>query len=146
MDTGIWWSSGDGDAYSYVTRTAGKNVAADIAEKLCASVSARLEGRQIGTLSRVSRSVHEAVHEACVQMLTPKRSIDILNEVLAAAPRPFVIVFCGVNGVGKSTNLAKASHRTYFTRLLVSYSYLHLLASTTPFDLQSKGSSLRWMS
>lgn len=82
-------------------------MASDIADKLCASVSARLEGRQIGTLSSVSRAVREAVHDACVLMLTPKRSIDILNEVRAAAPRPFSIVFCGVNGVGKSTNLAK---------------------------------------
>lgn len=101
-------------------------MASDIAEKLCASVSARLEGRQIGTLSSVSRAVREAVHDACVLMLTPKRSIDILNEVRAAAPRPFSIVFCGVNGVGKSTNLAKVRAR-------LAYKPTSTRASTTVY-------------
>lgn len=44
-----------------------------------------------------------------LQLLTPKRRVDILRDVLEAKRehRPYVIVFCGVNGVGKSTNLAK---------------------------------------
>ena len=44
-----------------------------------------------------------------MQILRPKRRIDILRDVEEAADkgRPYVITFCGVNGVGKSTNLAK---------------------------------------
>lgn len=44
-------------------------------------------------------------------MLTPKRRVNILRDVMdaKAQSRPYVIVFCGVNGVGKSTNLAKVS-------------------------------------
>ncbi len=44
-----------------------------------------------------------------MQILRPKRRIDILRDVEEAASkgRPYVITFCGVNGVGKSTNLAK---------------------------------------
>ncbi len=91
---------------------AAKNVAAEIAEKLCASVSARLEGKQTGTLESVRSTVRQALQDACVQMLTPKRNIDILRDVnqvrtAGRSPRPYVLVFCGVNGVGKSTNLAK---------------------------------------
>ena len=43
------------------------------------------------------------------QLLTPKRRVDILRDIAHAKSesRPYVIVFCGVNGVGKSTNLAK---------------------------------------
>ena len=49
------------------------------------------------------------MEEALVRILTPKRSIDILRDVREAQEekRPYVIVFVGVNGVGKSTNLAK---------------------------------------
>lgn len=45
----------------------------------------------------------------CLQLLTPKRRVDILRDILEAKreKRPYIIVFCGVNGVGKSTNLAK---------------------------------------
>lgn len=44
-----------------------------------------------------------------MQILQPKRRVDILRDVMEAQSqqRPFVITFCGVNGVGKSTNLAK---------------------------------------
>lgn len=49
------------------------------------------------------------MEEALVRILTPRRSIDILRDVHAAKEqnKPYVIVFVGVNGVGKSTNLAK---------------------------------------
>merc|ERR1712113_841934 len=44
--------------------------------------------------------------------LTPKKSIDVLRAALAAknAGRVYTIVFLGVNGVGKSTNLAKVAY------------------------------------
>lgn len=49
------------------------------------------------------------MEEALLRILTPRRSIDILRDVHSAKEqgRPYVVVFCGVNGVGKSTNLAK---------------------------------------
>lgn len=49
------------------------------------------------------------MEEALVRILTPRRSIDILRDVHAAREqrKPYVVVFVGVNGVGKSTNLAK---------------------------------------
>lgn len=86
-----------------------KNVASEPAEKLCQSVQAKLEGKVVGTFSRVTGIVKESLRESLVQLLTPKRRVDILRDVLEAKRehRPYVIVFCGVNGVGKSTNLAK---------------------------------------
>lgn len=49
------------------------------------------------------------MEESLVQILSPKRRIDVLRDVAQAtgSGRPYVITFCGVNGVGKSTNLAK---------------------------------------
>lgn len=47
--------------------------------------------------------------ESLVHILSPKRRVDILRDATEAKKqgRPYVIAFCGVNGVGKSTNLAK---------------------------------------
>jgi len=86
-----------------------KNVASDVASKLCESVTAKLEGKVLGTFSTVHRTVKETLVESLVQLLTPKRRIDIIRDVLEAKSNkhPYVITFCGVNGVGKSTNLAK---------------------------------------
>lgn len=89
-----------------------RNVAEEIAEKVCESVAASVEGRKLSSFTGVSAAVRDAVEDALTRILTPKRSIDILREVRAARYRgkPYVIVFVGVNGVGKSTNLAKVAY------------------------------------
>ncbi|KAL8094680.1 hypothetical protein AgCh_036271 [Apium graveolens] len=89
-----------------------KNVAEEIAEKLCESVAASLEGKKLGSFTRISSTVQAAMEEALVRILTPRRSIDILRDVHAAKEqgKPYVVVFVGVNGVGKSTNLAKVAY------------------------------------
>ncbi|KAK1274425.1 Signal recognition particle 54 kDa protein 1 [Acorus gramineus] len=89
-----------------------KNVAEEIAEKICESVSASLEGKRLGSFTRISSTVQTAMEEALTRILTPRRSIDILRDVHAAREqgKPYVIVFVGVNGVGKSTNLAKVAY------------------------------------
>ncbi|RUS77229.1 hypothetical protein EGW08_015004 [Elysia chlorotica] len=86
-----------------------KNVAADIALKLCESVSAKLEGKVLGTFGSIASTVKTTLTDACVQILSPRRRVDILRDAMDARQnkRPYVITFCGVNGVGKSTNLAK---------------------------------------
>lgn len=86
-----------------------KNVASDIAEKLCESVAVKLEGRVLGTFDSVANTVKSTLTESLVQILSPKRRVDILRDCMEAQKqsRPYVMTFCGVNGVGKSTNLAK---------------------------------------
>lgn len=63
----------------------------------------------LGTFESVANIVKTTMTESLVQILSPTRRVDILRDALEAKRRgkPFVMVFCGVNGVGKSTNLAK---------------------------------------
>ncbi|CAM4612001.1 signal recognition particle receptor subunit alpha [Lepidochelys kempii] len=88
-----------------------KNVAADIAVQLCESVAKKLEGKVMGTFTTVTSTVKQALQESLVQILQPQRRVDMLRDVMEAQRhrRPYVVTFCGVNGVGKSTNLAKIS-------------------------------------
>lgn len=88
-----------------------KNVAADIAVQLCESVANKLEGKVMGTFSTVTSTVKQALQESLVQILQPQRRVDMLRDIMDAQrhQRPYVVTFCGVNGVGKSTNLAKIS-------------------------------------
>lgn len=85
----------------------GKNVASDIANKLCDSVAAKLEGKVLGTFDTIASTVKNTLTESLVQILSPKRRVDILRDCLESKKdrRPYVMTFCGVNGVGKSTNL-----------------------------------------
>ncbi|XP_046442253.1 signal recognition particle receptor subunit alpha homolog [Daphnia pulex] len=86
-----------------------KNVASEIAGKLCDSVAAKLNGKVLGTFESLANTVKASLTESLVQILSPRRRVDILRDVFESQRqnRPYVMSFCGVNGVGKSTNLAK---------------------------------------
>lgn len=99
-----------------------KNVAADVAFKLCASVSKSLVGKQVGSFGSIKAEVRKSLEESITRILTPKSSTDVLLEISTKRQKslnpllamqqesiqePYSICFVGVNGVGKSTNLAK---------------------------------------
>jgi Arc/MetJ-type ribon-helix-helix transcriptional regulator len=79
----------------------GKNVAADIADKLCRSVLEKLDGTHKGSFQTLSSVVRKGIEEALTQILSPKRHIDVIRDIREAQQqrRPFVITFCGVNGM-----------------------------------------------
>lgn len=89
-----------------------KNVAADVSSKLADSVRASLIGRTTERFTSMASTVKSSLQESMETLLTPKKSIDVLRAALAAknAGRVYTIVFLGVNGVGKSTNLAKVAY------------------------------------
>jgi len=61
-----------------------KNVASDIADKLCASVAESLEGQKCSSLSSIKNLIKPAMQSALVRILTPRRHIDILRDALEA--------------------------------------------------------------
>lgn len=89
-----------------------RNVSSDVASKVCASVAATLEGKKLASFTRVAALVRSAMEQSITRILSPPRSTDILAEIRASQARgqPYSIVFVGVNGVGKSTNLAKVAY------------------------------------
>jgi len=89
-----------------------RNVAAEVADKLADSVRRSLVGKTTGRFTSMASTVKQALKESMETLLTPKKSIDVLRAALAAknAGRVYTIVFLGVNGVGKSTNLAKVAY------------------------------------
>ncbi|KAF9083889.1 hypothetical protein BGX23_011027 [Mortierella sp. AD031] len=88
-----------------------KNVAADIAQHLCDSVAKGLVGQTLGSFKSVQAHVKQSMETALKRILTPKTSVDLLRDIAQAQAekRPYTIVFIGVNGVGKSTNLSKTA-------------------------------------
>ncbi|KAF7261889.1 hypothetical protein EG68_00757 [Paragonimus skrjabini miyazakii] len=90
-------------------RLVAKNVAVEIAQRVCDSVAEQLVGTSLSAFERVYPRVRSALEEVCTRVLASGRRVDVLRDALDARSqgRPYTIVFCGVNGVGKSTNLAK---------------------------------------
>lgn len=56
----------------------------------------------MGTFSTVTSTVKQALQESLVQILQPQRRVDMLRDIMDAQrhQRPYVVTFCGVNGVG----------------------------------------------
>ncbi|GJE86938.1 signal recognition particle receptor subunit alpha [Phanerochaete sordida] len=97
-----------------------KNVAKEIAEKVVESVGEDLVGRRITGWGGTNTAVRNALSAALTRILTPKTSTDLLLSIRtklsesqssmighSGKKEPYSIVFVGVNGVGKSTNLSK---------------------------------------
>ncbi|CAG2056615.1 unnamed protein product [Timema podura] len=80
-----------------------KNVASDIAHKLCESVAAKLEGKVLGTFDSVASTVKTTLTDALVQILSPRRRVDILRDAMEARKqsRPYVIVLLWRERCGK---------------------------------------------
>jgi len=89
-----------------------KNVAQEIAHKICESVEQTLLMQKTASFTSISTTVKQALIDSVRKILTPKWNIDILKDAIAAKKRgiPYKIVFIGVNGVGKSTSLAKVAY------------------------------------
>jgi signal recognition particle receptor subunit alpha len=89
-----------------------KNVAEEIARKICENLLEKLTHTKAELLTTTKKLVKNALKDCLTSILTPKNNIDILAMALKRKEegRPFVITFIGVNGVGKSTNLAKVAY------------------------------------
>ncbi len=110
-----------------------KNVAADIASRVCDGVGKSLVGVKASGFGSVKREVRGALEKSLTKILTPASSTDLLQDITrkrAAAttgagksgkanPPPYAITFVGVNGVGKSTNLSKVAFWLLQNRLRV---------------------------
>ncbi|TFK42745.1 signal recognition particle binding protein [Crucibulum laeve] len=93
-----------------------KNVAREIADKVCEGVGETLVGKKIGGFQTTNAAVRLALSTSLTRILTPKTSTDLLLSIRTklSSPlpstqqrMPYSITFVGVNGVGKSTNLSK---------------------------------------
>jgi signal recognition particle receptor subunit alpha len=89
-----------------------KNVAEEIARGICDSLKVKLLNQKLQVFSSSTELVKQTLKETLTKIMTPKKTYDILSEANKAREKgePYVITFIGVNGVGKSTNLAKVAY------------------------------------
>lgn len=104
-----------------------KNVAADIATKMCDRVRSNLVGQKLNSMYRVKTAVRQALEQGINELLESSTQLDLLRQVVSKRDggfssffsrstsstnqrRPYVIVVVGLNGVGKSTSLAKLAY------------------------------------
>ncbi|MFX1279763.1 MAG: signal recognition particle-docking protein FtsY [Promethearchaeota archaeon] len=85
------------------------DVAIDTADAICNNIIESFKGQQINRLTSIKKSLFDTLKETIIKILTPEREIDLIKEIKTKNSRglPFVIVFFGINGTGKTTTIAK---------------------------------------
>jgi fused signal recognition particle receptor len=88
------------------------DVAFPVAERICDEMEKRLDGVQVKRLEDRKKIVEKNLREVLLEIMTINGNIDLLKLIEAKRKRnePFVIVFVGINGTGKTTTIAKVAH------------------------------------
>ena len=83
----------------------------DAAEKLRGLVKENLVGKNVRRTSKVKNIIIKALERSFLEILgnEPPDLVDIVKNT-CKPKRPYVIVFLGVNGVGKTTTIAKLAY------------------------------------
>ena len=88
------------------------DVAVDTADEICKCIIESFKGQQITRLTSTKKMLFDTLKETIIEILTPEKEIDIIKEIKEknSLKLPYIIVFLGINGTGKTTTIAKFAH------------------------------------
>ena len=85
-------------------------IASDLGTSVVDRVMERLRKQLQGTDASQPSLVHRVLRNTLLDVLTPVQGLS-LESLIAKGPKPYVILAVGVNGVGKTTTIAKIAQR-----------------------------------
>jgi len=88
------------------------DVAFPVAEQICDKLEKRLNGVQVKRLEDRRKIVEKNLREVLLETMLTNNKTDFLEAIEQKRKKnePFVIVFVGINGTGKTTTIAKVAH------------------------------------
>jgi fused signal recognition particle receptor len=103
----------------------GNDVAVDVASKISEEFQIRLSGTSLPRFGDKAEPIKEAFRESIGSVMAVDDQQDLVDLVSAkkATGEPFVVMFVGINGTGKTTTIAKVTH------LLLGHGFKVVLAS-----------------
>ncbi|ABK76967.1 signal recognition particle GTPase [Cenarchaeum symbiosum A] len=94
----------------------------DVAAEVADSIKEDLKGRLVGT-SVDKHVIGEHVRESLIGIISDlfdgAGAVDLLERIRAKKDDPYIIVFVGINGTGKTTSVAKIAHMLRDSKLSV---------------------------
>jgi len=87
------------------------DVAFPVADKICGELEKRLVGVQVKRLEDRKKIVEDDLRQVLLEVMLTDNKVDLLKKVeeKRAAGEPFVLLFVGINGTGKTTTVAKVA-------------------------------------
>jgi fused signal recognition particle receptor len=88
------------------------DVALPVAEQICDKMEKRLSGVQVKRLEDRKKIVEKNLHDVLLETMLTNNKTDLLGVIEQKRKKnePFIIVFVGINGTGKTTTIAKVAH------------------------------------
>ena len=93
------------------------DVSLEVIERMRESLYEKLQGKQYSRFSDPSELVLAALRDAVNSILDEAGTLDLVKHIREVGAKPFKIVFLGVNGVGKTTTIAKVAWRLMKSKL-----------------------------
>jgi len=89
------------------------DVAYEVAEKIVDDMRKRLETLKIRRGENAQKFVVDHVQQSILAILSSASGFDLLNFIRSVPPqeRPVKLLFMGINGVGKTTTIAKVAYK-----------------------------------
>jgi len=105
------------------------DVAMSVADHICEEMEKRLNGIQVKRLADRKKIVERKLQEILLEIMATKEKINLLESVgkKRKTNEPYVIVFVGINGTGKTTSIAKVA------KLLMKKGYSVVLACSDTY-------------
>lgn len=87
------------------------DVAFPVAERICNEMEKRLDRVQVKRLEDRGKIIEQNLKEVLLEIMRTNNKIDLLGAIQEKRRNgePFVIVFVGINGTGKTTTIAKVA-------------------------------------
>jgi fused signal recognition particle receptor len=82
------------------------DVALPVVERLQRSLRKELTGRKLRWGSDTEATIKQALEES-VREILHRPEIDLVRAIRSQSPKPYIVLFVGVNGTGKTTTVAK---------------------------------------
>ncbi len=91
----------------------GNDVGVEVAEKICSEMKTRLIGTDSPRFGGKSDVVKKALTEALETVMNGGNKLELMKLVEESKKKgePFSIMFVGINGTGKTTTIAKVTHK-----------------------------------
>jgi len=88
------------------------DVAIETADIICSNINDSLKDLPVGVFASKNKILLETLTKIVTEILTPEKEIDVISEIRSknANGLPYIILFLGVNGTGKTTTIAKFAH------------------------------------
>jgi fused signal recognition particle receptor len=83
------------------------NVAFEVAEKIIKELEEKIVGQEF-LKKEVEPEIKEALKDIIEKILI--EPFDVVSKIKEKEDKPYVILFCGINGTGKTTTIAKIAH------------------------------------